>query len=303
MLKYGFSAKRLLVKIFICSMITVGACLWCDQYVILTPEYTIKSDKVENGFTIALISDLHNTDLGRNNQAVLDRIKEKSPDMIAVVGDMIDRWAEDITPTLHLMKNLPDIAPTYYVLGNHDKSCPQYETFKKEIMSSGVHFLRASENGGDIVSKAEITAKFNGDKVHILGLHTYSNGEYEDPRYTAIMDKFCSKSGFKILLCHYPEFTPWFFGQDKYYETNFDLMLCGHTHGGIIRIPFVGGLIAPNQGLFPEYDRGIFYIDKENKNPYHMVITGGLGQDRRCIRINNFPQITLIHVVPDTAKQ
>ncbi len=292
------SKRKILMTTLLCGVITLTAYLICDQYVIMTPEYTIKSDKVKNGFTIALISDLHNTDLGNHNQRVLDTLKTKSPDMIAVVGDMVDRWATDITPTLHLMKNLPDIAPTYYVMGNHDKSCPQYETFKQEIMDSGVHFLRASENGGDILSKAETTTVFNDDKVHILGLHTYSNGEYEDPRYTAIMDKFCSKSGFKILLCHYPEFTTWFFGQDKYYETNFDLMLCGHTHGGIIRIPFVGGLIAPNQGFFPEYDRGIFTIDENNKNPYHMVITGGLGQDRRCIRINNFPQITLIHVVP-----
>ena len=292
------SKKRLLAKILLCGVVILSAYLICDQYVILTPEYTMKSDKVQNGFKIALISDLHNMDFGNGNRKVIDTVKRNSPDMIAVVGDMIDERSTDITPTLSLMKQLPDIAPTYYVLGNHDKSCPQYEIFKKEIMSSKVHFLRATDNGKEIISKAEITATFNGDKVHILGLHTYSNGEYEDPRYTEIMDKFCSKNGFKILLCHYPEFTPWFFGQDKYYETNFDLMLCGHTHGGLIRIPFVGGLVAPNQGFFPEYDRGLFLVDKENKNPYHMVITGGLGQDRRCIRINNFPQVTLINVVP-----
>ena len=292
--------KHVLATALMFGIVSVSTYFLCDQYVITTPQYTIKSDKIKNGFKIALISDLHNMDFGNDNKPILDVIERQSPDIIAVVGDMIDERSDDITPALNLMKNLPDIAPTYYVLGNHDKSCWRYETFKKEIMNAKVHFLRTTDNGTDIISKSEITTTLNGDKVHILGLHTYSNGEYEDPRYTQIMDKFCSKDGFKILLCHYPEFSTWFFEQDKYYETNFDLILCGHTHGGLVRIPFVGGLIAPNQGYFPEYDRGIFRVAKQNKNPYHMVITGGLGQDRRCIRINNFPQVTIVNVVSKT---
>lgn len=270
-----------------------------DQYVITTSEYTIKSDKITNGFKIAVISDLHNMDFGGSNKAVLDKISEGKPDIIAVVGDIIDESDTDITPALNVMNNLPSIAPTYYVAGNHDRLCPLYESFKQSIMASGVSYLRTIDYGETFISRAERKIIINGDRVALLGLHNYSTGEAEDKRYTRIMRDFCRKKCFKILLCHYPEYTTWFFEQDKYYKYNFDLMLSGHTHGGVINIPFIGGIIAPNQGLFPEYCKGLYYIDKGNENPYNMIITGGLGEDRRFMRVNNFPEITFVNVVPD----
>ena len=270
-----------------------------DQYVITTSEYTIKSDKITNGFKIAVISDLHNMDFGGSNKAVLDKISEGKPDIIAVVGDIIDESDTDITPALNVMNNLPSIAPTYYVVGNHDRLCPLYESFKQSIMASGVSYLRTIDYGETFISRAERKIIINGDRVALLGLHNYSTGEAEDKHYTRIMRDFCRKKCFKILLCHYPEYTIWFFEQDKYYKYNFDLMLSGHTHGGVINIPFIGGIIAPNQGLFPEYCKGLYYIDKGNENPYNMIITGGLGEDRRFMRVNNFPEITFVNVVPD----
>ena len=270
-----------------------------DQYVITTSEYTIKSDKITNGFKIAVISDLHNMDFGGSNKAVLDKISEGKPDIIAVVGDIIDESDTDITPALNVMNNLPSIAPTYYVVGNHDRLCPLYESFKQSIMASGVSYLRTIDYGETFISRAERKIIINGDRVALLGLHNYSTGEAEDKHYTRIMRDFCRKKCFKILLCHYPEYTTWFFEQDKYYKYNFDLMLSGHTHGGVINIPFIGGIIAPNQGLFPEYCKGLYYINKGNENPYNMIITGGLGEDRRFMRVNNFPEITFVNVVPD----
>ena len=270
-----------------------------DQYVITTSEYTIKSDKITNGFKIAVISDLHNMDFGGSNKAVLDKISEGKPDIIAVVGDIIDESDTDITPALNVMNNLPSIAPTYYVVGNHDRLCPLYESFKQSIMASGVSYLRTIDYGETFISRAERKIIINGDRVALLGLHNYSTGEAEDKHYTRIMRDFCRKKCFKILLCHYPEYTTWFFEQDKYYKYNFDLVLSGHTHGGVINIPFIGGIIAPNQGLFPEYCKGLYYIDKGNENPYNMIITGGLGEDRRFMRVNNFPEITFVNVVPD----
>lgn len=270
-----------------------------DQYVITTSEYTIKSDKITNGFKIAVISDLHNMDFGGSNKAVLDKISEGKPDIIAVVGDIIDESDTDITPALNVMNNLPSIAPTYYVVGNHDRLCPLYESFKQSIMASGVSYLRTIDYGETFISRAERKIIINGDRVALLGLHNYSTGEAEDKHYTRIMRDFCRKKCFKILLCHYPEYTTWFFEQDKYYKYNFDLMLSGHTHGGVINIPFIGGIVAPNQGLFPEYCKGLYYIDKGNENPYNMIITGGLGEDRRFMRVNNFPEITFVNVVPD----
>lgn len=297
-MKKIFNAKNIFI---ICLSVILSLVLYLisDQYVIMTSEYTVKSDKITSGFKIAVISDLHNMDFGGNNKVVLDKLREEAPDIIAVVGDIIDESDTDITPALNVMNNLPSIAPTYYVVGNHDRSCPLYESFKQSIMESGVSYLRTIDYGQTFISKAERNIEVNGDKAAILGLHSYSTGEVEDKRYTQIMDKFCRKKCFKILLCHYPEYTTWFFEQDKYYEYDFDLMLSGHTHGGVVDIPFIGGIIAPNQGLFPKYCKGLYYIDKGNKNPYHMVITGGLGEDRRFMRVNNFPEITFVNVRPD----
>ncbi len=261
--------------------------LVADQYVILTPEYTVKSAKVDNDITIAVISDLHSMNYGFDNKVIIEKVKSKSPDIIAVVGDMIDEYDEDTSSALNVMKALPKIAPTYYVVGNHDTLCESYYEFKYESQKAGVNLL--------LNTKEDITV--NGNDVSLLGIIGYSFGEVENRKYTELMEEFCESDSLKILLCHYPEYSMWFFEKDKYYEYDFDLMLSGHTHGGLVRLPFIGGVIAPNQGLFPEYTKGLYYVDKSNKNPYYMLVTGGLGQDRRCLRVNNFPEISFVNIV------
>lgn len=259
--------------------------LIADQYIIVTTNYSIKESKINNKITIAMISDLHNMNFG-NNQVVVDKIRHSNPDIIVALGDIIDERHSDITPALTIMNNLPDIANTYYIIGNHDQKCSQYDKFLNSIQARGVQLL------DDEITDITI----NNNKVSILGLTQYSNGEFEDPEYTALIKNFCEKDAYKILLTHYPEYTNWFFDHDKYYEYNFDLMLCGHTHGGVVKLPFIGGIYAPNQGCFPKYVYGKYYVDSENKNPYNMVITSGLGQDPRFFRVNNFPEIAVVTV-------
>lgn len=282
---YSLITLFLLITIFIVYIIT-------NQYWIVTEDYAVVSEKVNGSFTIALISDLHDMDFGFNNNVIVNKIAERSPDMIAVVGDIIDEYHSDITPAVNVMSKLPSIAPTYYVIGNHDTFNDNYSEFKSIIKKSGV----------DMVIDSQRDISINGNDVRIYGMANYSLGDVEYPEYTEKMNKFCSTDRYKILLCHYPEYTPWFFEQDKYCEYNFDLMLSGHTHGGIVSFPFVGGIYAPNQGFMPEYVKGLYYIDKGNKNPFYMCITGGLGQDRRCVRINNFPEITFITVTDGKEK-
>ena len=117
--------------------------------------------------------------------------------------------------------------------------------------------------------------------------------------YTALAKQLCENDTFRLLLCHYPEYSQWFFGKDLYYEYDFDLMLSGHTHGGLVRGINGSALYAPQQGFFPEYSKGLYYVDRENKNPYHMLVTAGLGQDGRFIRINNFPEVSFVTIKPE----
>ncbi|MEE0929683.1 MAG: metallophosphoesterase [Acutalibacteraceae bacterium] len=270
-------------------LLIITAYLITDQYLIVNPEYTIESKSINNKFNIAVITDLHSMNFGGDNQVVVDIIQKQSPDMIAVVGDIVDEYNSDITNALNIMTKLPQIAPTYYVVGNHDYKCERYLEFRYEIRESGVTILENEISYIDI----------NENKIAILGLISYSSGEYEEKEYINLMKEFCENSYYKILLCHYPEFTNWFFEQDKYYEYDFDLMLSGHTHGGLINLPLFGGLYAPNQGFLPKYSKGMYYIDEGNKNPYYMIISGGLGQDRRFFRINNFPEVVSVTVNPE----
>lgn len=273
------SRKVYIVILFFILLITVY--LIADQYIIVTTNYTLKSDKINGKITIAMISDLHNMNFG-NNEIVAKKISEAEPDVIFVLGDIVDERTNDLTPALTVMNSLTEVADTYFIFGNHDRLCEQYDEFIDTIGNSGVTVLD---------DEAVQTTK-NGNSVTILGLTSY----FEGKDYVSLMGQLCENDDYKILLCHYPEYTPWFFEKDKYYEYDFDLMLSGHTHGGVVKLPFIGGIIAPSQGLFPEYVYGDYNVDKGNKNPYHMIITSGLGEDKRMIRVNNFPEIAVVTI-------
>lgn len=279
--------KKILLGI-LAFIILLIAYLIADQYIITKSEYTIESDRVKSEIKIAIISDLHNMNFFNDNKGVVEKISSEKPDIIAVVGDMIDEKSKTAENTLNVMTALPDIAPTYYSMGNHDKSFSDYESYITEIENASVVVL------DDKVDRVTI----GENEVTLLGLSGYSFGEVENPTYTALMKELCENDSFRIMMCHYPEFSPWFFEQDLYYESDFELMLSGHTHGGLVRIPLIGGLYAPNQGFLPEYSKGLYYVDKENTNPYHMLVTSGLGQDTRFIRVNNFPEVAFVTVKP-----
>lgn len=282
--------KVKIIVFLIAFIVFVGLVVYliADQYVITKSEYTVKSDRVNSEIKIAVISDLHSMDFSNDNKAVVEKIREGKPDLIAVVGDMIDEKSESCENTLNVLEPLPDIAPTYYSIGNHDKNYCDYNTYKKSVEKAGVVIL------DDEIDNITI----NGNEITLLGLTSYSFGEIENPAYTALAKKLCENDDLRIMLCHYPEYSQWFFGKDLYYEYDFDLMLSGHTHGGLVRIPFIGGVYAPEQGCFAEYTKGLYYVDRENKNPYHMLVTGGLGKDPRFIRVNNFPEVSFLTVTP-----
>lgn len=287
-LKKKFKVFPIVISTVLSIIIISIAYIIANQYIITTSEYAIKSDRVKSNIKIAVISDLHNMSFGNDNKLIVSKIKKEKPDLIAVVGDMIDEYTESDELVLNTLTPLPDIAPTYYSIGNHDALYSDYDNYLKELKNSGIVIL------DDSIDKIAV----NENEITLLGLSGYSFGEVENPKYTALMKDLCENDDLRIMLCHYPEFTPWFFGQDLYYESDFELMLSGHTHGGLVRLPFLGGVFAPNQGYFPEYTKGLYCIDEKNKNPYHMLVTGGLGPYTRFIRINNFPEISFITVKP-----
>ncbi len=244
--------------------------------------YNINTQKLKTNLRIAVISDLHIKDYGNNNEKLVEIIKGETPDIIAVLGDFTIKDSKNYDVVLNLMPHLVSIAPTYYVLGNHELPLIDTTDFVNDIKSTGVYML----------INESIYFEKDGEEIIIGGIKQYPYYDFESPDFENderyFLDDFIKKEekNFGILLCHYPEYFMW-----KFKEFNIDLMLCGHTHGGLIRIPFIGGFIAPEQGLFPKYDMGYFESDTAK-----MIVTSGLSTSNIIPRINNPGEVCIVDI-------
>ena len=245
-------------------------------------EYEIVSDRIPEafaGFRIAQVSDLHNKDFGEGYGQLLTLLSEINPDIIVVTGDLIDSRQTDLDVALEFAWQAGKIARVYYVSGNHEARVPEYEDLKTGLMKAGVVIL---EN-----QKVQITRE--GESITLMGIddpsfqEDYLFGDSESVARQAIEDLQNESDGYTVLLSHRPELF------DLYVDTEMDLVFSGHAHGGQFRLPFVGGLVAPNQGFFPKYDAGQF--NEENTT---MIVSRGVGNSIIPIRFNNRPEIVLV---------
>lgn len=246
--------------------------------------YNITCEKLPdefNGFRIVHISDLHNAEFGDNNIKLISMIKEADPDIIAITGDIIDSRRTNINISLAFVKEALKIAPCYYVSGNHEARVDEYSVLKDKMIELGVNVL---DNQKLTVSREDIFIEIAGVSDPYFGSDYLSNDEAV---VIGSQLKFLEtdKSIFTVLLSHRPEFF------EIYSEMNFNLVLSGHAHGGQFRFPFVGGLIAPGQGLFPEYDSGLYQKDDTN-----MIVSRGIGNSIIPLRVNNRPEVILIEL-------
>lgn len=244
--------------------------------------YTLTSSRIPSSFDvfrIAHISDLHNTDLGNGNESLLSMIKEAEPDMIAITGDMIDSRRTNLDIALQFAEEALKIAPCYYVPGNHESRISEYITFRDKLMELGVVVL---EN-----QCIELT--YLDGAMHMIGISdpSFLHGASDSVSY---VEKELSRlipwwDAYTIVLSHRPELF------DVYVKKNADLVLSGHTHGGQFRFPFIGGLVAPHQGILPKYDAGLFTEGQTN-----MIISRGIGNSSFPFRFNNRPELVIIEL-------
>jgi predicted MPP superfamily phosphohydrolase len=232
-----------------------------------------------NGFRIVHISDLHNKQFGQNQEPLLKKIHAVSPDIIVVTGDMIDRRKYDLDIAMVFINGAMKIAPVYYVSGNHEAWSGDYKNICEKLLSSGVQILDDT--------KATL---FKGKgKIEILGLSDpdFLTSSYMDGtnsfKLKEHLERLSDDAVFQILLCHRPELF------DIYVSENIDLIFSGHAHGGQVRIPFMGALVAPDQGLLPKYTSGAY-----TKNQSTMIVSRGLGNSIIPIRIFNRPEIIVV---------
>lgn len=245
--------------------------------------YTISSRGLPDafdGYRIAQVSDLHNAEFGDGNQRLLDMLREAEPDMIAITGDLIDSRKTNIAVALAFAEEAVRIAPCYYVSGNHEARVPEYRELKAGLEAAGV----------TVLDDARVEIEISGKSITIIGVNDPSFLADYLTSDAAVMDRKLSElssedASFTILLSHRPELF------DTYAAHDMDLVLTGHAHGGQFRLPLIGGLIAPNQGLFPKYDDGLYSEGNTN-----MIVSRGLGNSIIPFRFNNRPEVVLIEL-------
>ena len=246
--------------------------------------YTVTSSRLPesfDGYRIAHVSDLHNAEMGEDNEKLLAMLREADPDMIAITGDLIDSRNTNVEIALQFAQEAMKIAPCYYVSGNHEARVNEYEELKTGLISAGVIILEDTQT--------EISIE--GQTITLIGVNDpsfqtdYLFGDSETVINSKLTELHTDGEVFTILLSHRPELF------DTYADHDVDLVLSGHAHGGQFRLPFIGGVVAPNQGLFPEYDAGIYTDGNTN-----MLVSRGVGNSILPFRINNRPEVILIEL-------
>lgn len=275
--------KKFLLIIISIAVLLVAFIAWVawGNTALQLNSYSIEAHNLPksfDGFRIAQISDFHNCEIGKNNERLISILDKADPDIIVITGDMIDSRSTDVDIALAFAKSAVEIAPCYYVTGNHEKRVEEYAILREGLTSLGVVVLNDD--------KTNIT--LSGESITLIGV--------DDPSFQAdlmlddadLMKEKLNKltsydDGYSILLSHRPELF------DTYVESNVDLVFSGHAHGGQFRIPLVGGVIAPNQGVFPQYDSGIY-----DSNGTYMVVSRGVGNSIIPFRVNNRPEVILV---------
>ncbi|WP_166705423.1 metallophosphoesterase [Bacillus albus] len=272
------------IILFIAIIVGFSIFLYVQNNLISITEVNIKSSKIPStfkGFKILQISDLHNKKFGNNQETLIQKVKGENPDVIVITGDLIDSKSYDAEVSMELIRELVMEYPIYFVTGNHEKWSGKYNDLEKELKKHHVTILR----------NEHVTIHKGKQKINLLGIDdpafvTGNRDEGNVVKDEILKAKFEMKPDtYNVLLSHRPEFLA------EYANEKIDLVLSGHAHGGQVRLPFIGGLVAPNQGLFPTYTASLY--EKQNTS---MVVSRGLGNSVIPQRIFNRPELVVVQL-------
>lgn len=281
----GVVLKKRTIIILIIAMIILllGLYLYLENTTLQVTKFDITNSKISkdfNNYKIIQVSDFHNTTSEKLYNDLVEEIKTQKPNIIVLTGDLIDSRKTDTNVAINFLKDIKDIAPIYYVTGNHESRVNEYSQLKEQMKNLGINIL----DGKTIVLKQKDSI------INLIGI--------DDPKFSsevAVSDSEIikteinaleyDKNSYTILLSHRPE------EFNTYVSENIDLVFTGHAHGGQIRIPFVGGVVAPNQGFFPKYTSGK-YVEKNTT----MIVSRGIGNSIIPFRINNRPELIVVEL-------
>lgn len=255
-----------------------------------TTEYEIKTDKVHREVRLVLLADLHGFSYGKENRRLLKAVGEAAPDIILFCGDLIvTGHTAQYAPALKLLKALSELAPTFFTYGNHETrahyNVPDFADFEEAMEKQGV----------TVLNNAFSTEPVGEDELYLYGLELPLS-MYRKKVVNEMPEHFLEETlgshpedRFTVLLAHNPAFG------DDYFDWGADLTLCGHTHGGLVRLPGGSSLISPELTLFPKYDGG-HYVEGNR----HLIVSKGLGTHTFHIRIFDRAEVILIRLKPQS---
>lgn len=276
--------RPVIFSVLFSAVIAVGAWIAWGNTALTTQEIKVTSSKLPQSFEglrIAQVSDLHNGEFGQDNGTLIETLKGCRPDLIVLTGDLIDSYHTDLARSIAVAKKAAEIAPTYFVPGNHEARISTYQELIAGLTDSGVVVL---QNTAAVLER-------DGAHITLLGVCDPSfQTDYLSGDEGAVMDAALSEGmkradGYTVLLSHRPELFA------HYVSHQVDLVFSGHAHGGQVRLPFVGGVVAPGQGLFPQYDAGLYA-----ENTTTMIVSRGLGNSLFPFRVNNRPEIVVVEL-------
>lgn len=283
------------ILIIVCVILVLVISFFENRKLVVT-KYRIKDFLIPasfDGFHIVHLTDLHNASFGNRNEKLIQSIRELKPDIILITGDMIiGKPGMDVKFAAHTINALCEIAPVYFSMGNHELRASIYtdtygdmwKDFKENLLPD-VHLL--------LDEKAEVQK--DGETVFLYGLNLTPElyrrmikAAMPQDYLTSLFGR-CDPRRYHIFMAHNPEYF------NEYADWGANLTFSGHVHGGMIRLPLLGGALSPMIHFFPRYDKGLF----TNNNKY-MILSGGLGNHTFKFRVNNLPEIVSVTLCKET---
>lgn len=271
--------RRVLIPVLIVVIAILAALLLLSKFGLSVTRLTLEFSNLPrgfDGFKVVQLSDLHGSEFGKDNARLIEAVAAEEPDIIALTGDFLDEGGagRELPGVEALARELVKIAPVYFVSGNHDWASGAAQELFDALEAAGVTCLR-----NDF-----LTLERGGDSLVLAGVED-PNGpaDMEGPETFVSRLRAAAPAAFVLLLAHRA------YWAERHPGLDVDLILCGHTHGGIVRLPFIGGVAGTNFSLFPEYDAGLFDAGR-----YKLFISRGLGNSVPLPRFLNTPEIASV---------
>ena len=276
--------------------------IWRELHSFKVTRYTVESGKLPEtggGLRIVFLSDLHNREYGKENERLYQAVRAEHPDLILIGGDMlVGKDGVSYEPARRFVRKLPGICPVYYANGNHEqrmKEEPEYYSdsyaeYKAALEQSGVHFL---ENESKVISAGGIYVELCALELPLVTYRKLRKSPVTPEEIAQLTGRTVRKPEQKselpycILLAHNPAY------MDAYKAWGADLILSGHLHGGIVRIPFLGGVISPQAFLFPKYSGEL-----TTEGGQAVIVSRGLGTHTIHLRLFNTPELVSVTLKP-----